>query len=69
MKTTDLEREDIIAMLKGLPMSYERMSPLQGKKAGTFQDNRGWRWDDHFIARMGVDEILALYFELKAIDR
>lgn len=44
MLTVRLDREDLIYMIKGVPMSYKRMDIPEVKDNGTFSASYG-RWD------------------------
>ena len=67
MITVELDKEDLIHILRGIYPSFILMNELEDKDIGHYSDNRGWSWNMDLLKDMTEDQLLALYNKCKTV--
>lgn len=62
----ELDKQDLVYLLKGVHPGFSIMEELQEKNIGRYSDNRGWTWNDTMIDDMSEEQLFALFERCKA---
>ena len=58
----DLEKEDLISLVKGKSPSYEIFGNSLVKSCGSYNGSHGtWSWSDHSLNELSEKELFELY--------
>ena len=57
----ELNKEDLINLIKGTCPSYELQKNEDISKLGDFSDIHGWRWKVELLKNIREDELYSLY--------
>jgi len=64
---TDLDREDLVHLIKGTTPSYKAMDNSMVKGLGTMCPNKGWKWDwrEESYLKYSEVELYQIYILIK----
>ena len=63
--TVNLDKDDLISLVKGVKPSWTLMETLENQNLGRYSDINGWHWDDSSLSALDEVALFTLYKNTK----